>query len=41
MTSALDKAESGALGGAAETPLPVRMLMTAMSKVMTTTAYHI
>ncbi|KFC71921.1 2-nonaprenyl-3-methyl-6-methoxy-1,4-benzoquinol hydroxylase [Massilia sp. LC238] len=27
--------------GAAETPLPVRMLMTAMSKVMTTTAYRI
>eukprot|EP01114_Cavostelium_apophysatum_P017349 TRINITY_DN5139_c2_g1_i1.p1 TRINITY_DN5139_c2_g1~~TRINITY_DN5139_c2_g1_i1.p1 ORF type:complete len:215 (-),score=44.89 TRINITY_DN5139_c2_g1_i1:593-1237(-) len=27
--------------GAADTPLPVKMLMTAMSKVMTTTAYHI
>ena len=27
--------------GAAQTPLPVRMVMTAMSKVMTTTAYRI
>jgi ubiquinone biosynthesis monooxygenase Coq7 len=27
--------------GAAETPLPVKFLMRAMSKVMTTTAYHI
>jgi ubiquinone biosynthesis monooxygenase Coq7 len=27
--------------GATDTPLPVRMLMTAMSKVMTTTAYRI
>ena len=27
--------------GAAETPLPVRMAMTAMSKVMTTTAYYV
>ena len=33
-------AKAAALG-AAETPLPVRMLMTAMSKVMTTTAYRI
>ena len=33
-------AKAAALG-AAQTPLPVRILMTAMSKVMTTTAYRI
>jgi len=33
-------AKAAALG-AAETPVPVKLLMRAMSKVMTTTAYHI
>jgi ubiquinone biosynthesis monooxygenase Coq7 len=40
----VDEIEHGAKAqamGAAEMPLPVRMAMRAMSKVMTTTAYYI